>query len=718
MEVSPTDFAGRTVSPLDAFTNHIPRTRVSPFYMMGLAVVAFAMVLLPAIYILLILLACWLVLLHLTHDIWILSGSGSMLARLLLYFGPIVAGGILIFFMLKPLFAKRAQRIEPISLDPAKEPLLFAFVQRICEQVGAAMPSRVDVDCQINASASLRRGILSRDLVLTIGLPLAAGLNMREFAGVLAHEFGHFAQGAGMRLTYVIRSINFWFARVVFERDEWDAKLDRSARGSDWRISAVLHLARGCVWLTRKILWLLMQAGHAVSCFMLRQMEYDADSYHAKVAGSDAVTSTIKRLGALNVANQLATEHVRQSWASHRLPENLPLLIQHQAGSLSEDIHNKITENSASKKTHWFDTHPCDADRERAAKALATPGIFRLERPATELFADFAATSKAVTHHQYEKHFELEFTAENLVASDEMLSESTANSRANACIRKYFGEVNVSFVPLLTSAQFPPLMDRDGALAQWRNACGQTEQLRPAAEKASAEYTKLQQQLAQMMVVRELASANFKLEPKGVGLPPNSTSPGLQEEDARALIVKYNNGMAQEMENLKPFVTALRTRVLLAVQLTGSDTDFSDAARLQSPLAAVASVLPNLHQIGIRLQPFMALVRNRGNHPATAKVDAHLTRISGEWHKLVSDVQIAMRDIPYPFPHPHERLTLQEFARYEKQCQSDLELAYHDAHSHQDRLFTLHYRLLGQFLLLIEQMEKKLENPAQKTVPG
>jgi hypothetical protein len=55
---------------------------------------------------------------------------------------------------------------------------------------------------------------LGNDLVLTIGLPLVAGFNLREFAGVLAHEFGHFSQGVGMRISYVIRSISFWFTRV------------------------------------------------------------------------------------------------------------------------------------------------------------------------------------------------------------------------------------------------------------------------------------------------------------------------------------------------------------------------------------------------------------------------------------------------------------------------------------------------------------------------
>src|SRR6185295_14581246 len=188
------------------------------------------------------------VLWHLRYNLWIFDGgsSGAVL-RLILYLGPAVAGGILVFFMVKPFFAAKAKRPEPITLDPAKEPLLFAFVQKICGLVGAPVPCRIDVDCQVNASASLRRGLWSKDLVLTIGLPLASGMDMRQFGGVQAHEFGHFAQGAGMRLTYIVRKVSFWFARVVYERDAWDVDLEKLARGADIRIGIVLHAARGCV---------------------------------------------------------------------------------------------------------------------------------------------------------------------------------------------------------------------------------------------------------------------------------------------------------------------------------------------------------------------------------------------------------------------------------------------------------------------------------------
>ena len=374
----------KAASPLTAFTGGIQRTKLALPYKLGLGVVAFAMVLLPAIYMGLIVMTSWGIWYYLTHFAGLMAGSGGGFGRVIICLGPPVAGAILVFFMLKPFFGRRRKRQEPLWLDAAKEPLLFAFVQRVCELVQAPVPCRIAIDCQVNASASLRRGWWSKDLVLTVGLPLARGLNMREFAGVLAHEFGHFAQGAGMRLTYIIRNINFWFARVVFERDDWDLKLERSAKRLDIRIGLILHAARGCIWLTRRILWGLMHAGNAISCFMLRQMEYDADSYEAKVAGSDAFESTMAQIQVLNAATQVAFEQVRNGWAGNRLCRRiLPLLIHHKTRVLPEELCEKVTAARNAKKTGWFDTHPCDADRAKAVRRLGEAGVFRLEEPAT-----------------------------------------------------------------------------------------------------------------------------------------------------------------------------------------------------------------------------------------------------------------------------------------------------------------------------------------------
>src|ERR1700721_1253101 len=105
--------AAKAGSPLTAFTGGITRSKLALPYTMGLAVVAFAMVLLPAIYMGLIVMTAWGVVYYLMHCAGIMEGSGGGLGRVIIFLGPPVAGCILVFFMLKPFFGRRQKREEP-----------------------------------------------------------------------------------------------------------------------------------------------------------------------------------------------------------------------------------------------------------------------------------------------------------------------------------------------------------------------------------------------------------------------------------------------------------------------------------------------------------------------------------------------------------------------------------------------------------------------------
>jgi len=227
---SPQHSAPESISPetiIGALDGDIARVRKPPFYYVGLVLVTAAMVILPLIYLALVVFAAYGVYFHATENTYILTGGGGGRGRLIGYFGPLIVGGIVVLFMIKPLFARPPAGPQPFSLDPERQPLLFRYVHRLSDLLGAPLPRRIDIDCNVNASASFRRGWLSMfrsDLALTIGLPLVEGMTSRQLTGVLAHELGHFAQGGGMRLSYVIRSVNHWFARVVYEKDR---RLDR-----------------------------------------------------------------------------------------------------------------------------------------------------------------------------------------------------------------------------------------------------------------------------------------------------------------------------------------------------------------------------------------------------------------------------------------------------------------------------------------------------------
>jgi Zn-dependent protease with chaperone function len=191
----------------------MPRQALSPLYHLGLVAIAAMLLLLPLIYLGLIVLVGYGVYYHTVNHTGILglTSERGVIFTFALYVAPIIAGPIAVAFMFKPFFAPRGTVNLPLSLQRDQQPFLFEFVEALCKAVGAPAPQRIDVNCDIHASAGFRRGfrsIFGNDLVLTIGLPLVSGLNLREFTGVLAHEFGHFAQGGAMRLTYIIRSLN------------------------------------------------------------------------------------------------------------------------------------------------------------------------------------------------------------------------------------------------------------------------------------------------------------------------------------------------------------------------------------------------------------------------------------------------------------------------------------------------------------------------------
>ena len=429
-----------STSPV-AFSDTIAPTAISGSYRLGLLAVTIAMILVPMLYLLLIAIVGWFLVWHLTTNTWILHGSGAAQWRFLGYVTPGVVGAILLFFMVKPIFARRAHRAEPVQVLEMEQPVLHALIREICRQVRAPFPARVFVDCQVNASASLKGGafgIFRRDLDLTIGLPLVTGLSVRQLSGVLAHEFGHFAQGGGMRMTRLIRGVNAWLYRVVHERDTWDSTLEEWSQEGDWRVTVPMALARGSVWVSRQALAGVMMVGHGVSCYMMRQMEFDADSYEVKIAGSESFARTFVRLRELSAGSQVAYGQLPQLLEKHAIPADMPHLVAECSRRLPDEVREKVQKVS-DQRTGTFDTHPSDADRVAVAQALASSGaLIGGDEPATNLFRDFDRLSATVTRHHYESDLGIELGKMRLLANDEALRGAEDHQRTEAALHDVF----------------------------------------------------------------------------------------------------------------------------------------------------------------------------------------------------------------------------------------------------------------------------------------
>jgi len=491
----------------------VPRVRVGAGYFLGLLITTLVMLVMPLIYAVMVALVCYGLYFHITHDFVVLSQLHEARAFLVLYILPIIAGVVLLLFMIKPIVTRKTQTSIPLDLRREDEPVLFEFIHRLCRALGAPTPSRIDVMLDVNASAGYRKGFISmlrRDLVLSIGLPLAAGMDIRQFAGVLAHELGHFSQGSAMRLHYIIRRINFWFARAVYGRDRWDYQLWAISRHADnYLTRAGATLIRTMVAFTRGILWCLMRVGMAVSAMMGRQMEFDADRYECRIAGSRGFAETVERLTCLSYSAHLATSDVAKAWRERRLCDDLLALIVSRDAQMSTDERQEILKASQKRKASWFDSHPTNAKRIASAAKENAKGVIQVEAPATVLFKDFAELSRIATMLHYKSVIGPEFKPQRLVKTEKLVQSNTQQRETFDAAQRYFRTLVDPTRPVFPGQAEVP-RDLSRAAEQLLELRSKLLDRETDARRQAAAYTKARQRCTTIALVRSMRTAGSK----------------------------------------------------------------------------------------------------------------------------------------------------------------------------------------------------------------
>jgi Zn-dependent protease with chaperone function len=380
---------------------------VSLGYRVGLAAVAGLMVLLPVVYFGIIAGTCWLTWYHMTHSGAMFRGVGGRVVILLgvVYIALIIAGALLVLAMVLPLFWRSRRGPRPYWVDRREQPLLYAYVDKLCDVMRAPRPARIDLVAAANASAHIDNGVFGllfrRRLVLTLGLSLARSMDLRQFTGVVAHELGHFAQGSSMRLSYVVHRINGWFARLAWGRSGIDDLLDGMLDVDDghWALGLIGLLCKCVIGMARLVIKGLAIVSHALAMNLSRQAEFDADRRAARIVGGTAVGDGLQASPFIDAAFDLAEAQAAAGWRRRRrrLPDDLVAFSHALYGHLPAPLKDSITANILTSEASWFDTHPPLYKRVAALMKTKALGVMKLDAPATILFHDFDELSKLVT---------------------------------------------------------------------------------------------------------------------------------------------------------------------------------------------------------------------------------------------------------------------------------------------------------------------------------
>ena len=442
IEASEPAAADDPLQPLQALAQAgLERSQPSRSYVAYVTLVTACCLLIPVLYAALVIALAIALFWYLSQVHEYLEGFGVWL-KLCAYVIPAVSGGVLLLFLARPLFANLAPPERELLLELETEPRLRQVIQQLCQAIGLQPPVAVRLSAQVNASVHFEdgwRGLRSGRKVLTIGMPLVAGLTVQQFVGVLAHEFGHFAQRLGMRSSFLVNRVNAWLETRGYAPDPWDDRLDEWLERDLWfPIPLALQLGQFGIDISRRLMragfWLSLRLSRSLS----RQMEFDADRYEALLSGSGVFRQTALRLRTLGEAWYEVDQQNGNIWRERRLLRNMPEATALMVSRLGKDVLQAIERSVEEGTTRYWDTHPADLERIHHTEALKAPGHVHDERPAASLFVRFADHCERVTLAHY-ADLGLDYQSAQLQDSQTLLKTNAQREQALDLLQEWSG---------------------------------------------------------------------------------------------------------------------------------------------------------------------------------------------------------------------------------------------------------------------------------------
>jgi hypothetical protein len=474
---------------------------------------------------------------------------------------------------------------------------------------------------------------------------LAPGLSLEQLAGVLAHEFGHFGQRAGMRLSYVIRSVNIWFARIVYERDQFDQTLEQTVKeGGDWRLQAIAGVAAAGVWLSRTILKGLMYAGHVLSSSLQRQMEFDADRYAMRLVGRDVHASVLRDVFVLSQVYQVSLSEVWDQYRQRSLCNSLAAMMHADRQRFAGPLESAYQEHLSEGRTHLFDTHPTDRERITASLSGPAAGTFSCDLPASILFRDFASLERTVSRDLFQGILGRPLTDDALVPADQALAAMEE--------RRLDGEAAERYIPGGVSLLHPPPLPATlpSAPEEPREALRKAVAAVEAGREAGAAAVESYAEIYNKKISADRAEALL-----GLGLSIEAASFGLEyaHQDAAR---EVRDAAAPQLEELAQRIAPLKLDVVRRMTAALALHDHPDVAgRLLAAAARLRQLLPLLLQIQ-ETRILMILVSNAD---AEGKLAGPILTLTQQGHGQLAELLKELEGAMDPFaeePVPLNRM--------------------------------------------------------------
>ncbi|HWZ96629.1 MAG TPA: M48 family metallopeptidase [Candidatus Dormibacteraeota bacterium] len=273
------------------------------------------------------------------------NDSGLHIQLVILLLGGMGIAGVLLWSV-----APRPEKKEAPGMLLTKEtqPRIFAELEEISSALGEPMPREVYLIGQPNAFVSDLGGTFGfgSRRILAIGLPLFYVLRLAEWRAVLAHEFAHYYSGdtsLGPSLYRAQKAMLRAFENLS------------SVRGLA-RIAILQALYLFVFYILKGTFLLFLRVINLAS----RRKEFRADELACLVAGTDAMSSSLKKIrGAAAAWPTYWKDELVPFLENGNLPAMGDGFVRFMAEPrISEQVKKFVDKAVTEGKTNPYDTHP------------------------------------------------------------------------------------------------------------------------------------------------------------------------------------------------------------------------------------------------------------------------------------------------------------------------------------------------------------------------
>ncbi|MDY7090679.1 MAG: M48 family metalloprotease [Actinomycetota bacterium] len=306
--------------------------------------------------------------------VWLIVVGGQALSFV---FGLLL---IVLAVLIRPRFARLKPMLEnSYRLTPGERPAVDALISRVATEISAPKPDVLLFDFSWNAGV-VDTGILRRQRVMVLGVPLLLALRPQEVVALIGHELGH------LKYADSLRSLLTQPARTTFGRL---GQLVRPPLVSAVDNGIGFHLIVLFVWtIVGGTLAVFFYAIHrklnAIAARDNRTVELRADEAAAHAGGTEAALRLQDVMAMLPLLTTLVQHHVPRNEAARQWRRMLSTVRDRDAATVTawRQLSNRTDASlwashpAPGRRHQWLSARP----HREAAVMIDEADAERLER--------------------------------------------------------------------------------------------------------------------------------------------------------------------------------------------------------------------------------------------------------------------------------------------------------------------------------------------------